>query len=179
MLYCCSYVTIAMSQENAAGDECESLAANIRAARQAMVPDMVVRTVRTVGDVDLSLLHLATLFVLADDQALTVKELAQRIGRSVSVTSRTLDQLVSQRLASRREDKRDRRAKRVRITNAGRAFLDALHHDRADAQLALMAYLSRDEQALVARAMGLLATAAQRRRLDGYEEPPRAAAASD
>lgn len=136
-----------------------------------MVPEMIVRTVRTVGGIDLSMIQLATLFVLADGEALTVKELAQVIGRSVSATSRMLDQLVSQRLVSRREDERDRRAKRVQITDEGRAFLDALHQTRAEAQLAVMAYLSREDQALVSRALGLIADAAQRRRSDGYEEP--------
>lgn len=152
-------------------EERKLLAANMRAARQATVPDLLVSTIRTVSDIDFSLIHLATLFVLSDDEALTVNELAHVIRRSSSATSRMLDQLVSQRLVSRREDERDRRAKRVRITDKGRAFLDALHSDKAAAQLALMAYMSREEQAIVARAMGLLAKAAQRRRFDGHQEP--------
>ena len=168
--YRCVNVNVASSHVTVPAEERDTLVANMRAARQAMAPDVFLSTLRAVGDVDVSLVQMATLFVLADDEALTVKALAEVIGRSVSATSRMLDQLVSSRLVSRREDERDRRAKRVRITHEGRAFLDALHHERAEAQLQVMAYLSREDQALVARAVGLLAEAAQRRRTDGDRE---------
>lgn len=177
----CKHMNIAATQATSLSrEERELLAANLRAARQAMMPGMLVSTARAVGDVDCSLIQLAALFVLADDEALTVKGLAHGIGRSVSATSRMLDQLVAHRLVSRREDGRDRRAKRVSITDEGRAFLHALHDSRAEAQLAVMAYLSSEEQALVAQAMDLLAQAAQRRRADGFQEPtaPRAATAT-
>ena len=74
-------------------------------------------------------------------------------------------------LIGRREDKQDRRTKRVFLTEQGRAFLRTFEQNRADAQLAIMVYLSPEEQAQVAQAMTLLAEAARRR--SHYEGHPK------
>ena len=67
-------------------------------------------------------------------------------------------------MITRREDERDRRAKRVAVTSRGRALIATREQRRADAQIAVMEYLSAEEQAEVRRAMALLAEAAMRRR---------------
>jgi DNA-binding MarR family transcriptional regulator len=102
--------------------------------------------------------------MLEEESELTVKRVAEQLGRSVSATSRLLDQLVVRGLVSRREDERDRRAKRVAITEQGRAFIVMVEQRRADAQLAVMEYLSAEEQAEVIKAMVLLAEAGSRRK---------------
>lgn len=94
----------------------------------------------------------------------TIKQVAEQLGRSVSATGRLLDHLVQRGLVSRREDERDRRLKRVAITEQGRQFTATLEQQRADAQLAIMEYLSAEEQAAVMRAMALLAAAGRRSR---------------
>ena len=108
--------------------------------------------------------QLATLLLLDEENELTIKQVAEALARSVSATSRLLDQLVLRGMVSRREDERDRRAKRVALTDQGRVLIATLEQRRADAQLAVMEYLSAEERAQVTRGMLLLVEAGQRRR---------------
>ena len=102
--------------------------------------------------------------MLDEEDELTITQVAELLGRSVSVVSRLLDQLVVRGMVRRREDERDRRVKRVTITEQGRTLVATLEQQRANAQLAVMASLSPEEQAEVTRAMVLLAQASRRRR---------------
>ena len=119
---------------------------------------------QTFEDFDYSLPQMATLLLLDDEGELTIKRVTELLGRSISATSRLLDQLVVRGMISRREDERDRRTKRVAITEQGRALIMTLEQRRADAQIAVMEYLSAEEQAEVTRAMVLLAEAGKRRK---------------
>ncbi len=102
--------------------------------------------------------------MLDEEDELTITQVAELLGRSVSVASRLLDQLVVRGMVRRREDERDRRVKRVAITEQGRTLVATLEQQRANAQLAVMASLSPEEQAEVTQAMVLLAQASRRRR---------------
>jgi DNA-binding MarR family transcriptional regulator len=143
--------------------EREMLAGNLRQFRQAIWHDLLMGMVRLFGDADFSLAQVATLYLLDGEEALSVKSVSERIGRSLSATSRMVEQLVERGLVERREDQQDRRMKRVLITAQGRAFLRTFEQNRADAQLTVMMYLSPEEQARVNEAMELLAEAARRR----------------
>lgn len=143
-------------------DEREMLAYNLGQLRRAIWQDMLFSTLRSFGDADFSLVQVATLYLLDDAGELSVKQVAEEIGRSVSAASRLLEQLVERGLIDRREDRRDRRAKQVLLTEEGRAFLRTFERNRANAQLAVMAYLSPEEQARINEAMKLLAEAARR-----------------
>ena len=114
------------------------------------------------SDFDISAIQFATLFLLAGEAELTIKRVAELLGRSVSATSRMLDQLVMRGLISRTEDTRDRRTKRVSLSENGQAFIQTLEQKRAEAQITVMAYLSPEECAIVEQAMQLLALAARR-----------------
>src|SRR6266704_2927552 len=56
---------------------------------------------------------MATLLLLDEEGELTIKQIAELVGRSISATSRLLDQLVERGMVSRREDERDRRGTRL------------------------------------------------------------------
>ena len=131
--------------------------------------DFIFNILHTFGDFDFSLPQLATLMLLDEEGGLSIKQIAELLGRSMSVTSRLVDQLVERGLVSRREDERDRRAKRVAITESGRTLIITLERRRAEAQVAVIEHLSPEEQADVARAMALLAEAGKRSR--SYEHP--------
>ncbi|MCP3799296.1 MarR family transcriptional regulator [Allokutzneria sp. A3M-2-11 16] len=149
----------------------DRLAEEIGTVRRELLSEFVVSVVRGVGD--LQLIQVATLYLLDTGRTPTVKDLADHIGRSVSATSRMVEQLVAKGLAGRREDSEDRRAKRVHLTDEGREFLRGFERTRAEAQLGLMTYLSEEDQQIVARSTTLLAEAARRHR-DGQaagEEP--------
>jgi len=141
----------------------ERVAESIGAVRRHVVPEFALSLIQAAGDEDFSLAQLATLYLLEGGGEHSVKQVASTIGRSLSATSRLLDQLARRGLIGREEDERDRRAKRVTIHEQGRALLRSLERRRADAQLALMAYLTPEERALVDQAMALLAEAARRR----------------
>ena len=118
---------------------------------------------RTFSDFEFTLPLMATLLLLEEEKELTIKQIAELLGRSVSTTSRLVDQLVERDLISRREDEHDRRMKRVAITENGRKLISTLEQRRADAQIAVMEFLSANERAEVARGMALLAEASLRR----------------
>jgi DNA-binding MarR family transcriptional regulator len=142
----------------------DRLADDIGQARRAMIPDFLVGMLRRTGE-ELNLPQMASLYILDVGDTPTVGELAERLGRSTSVTSRLVEQMVTRGWVERAEDAEDRRAKRVHITDTGRAFLRGFESVRADAQREVMAYLTEAEQQHVSEAMALLAKAS-RRRLD-------------
>jgi DNA-binding MarR family transcriptional regulator len=150
-------------------DNHELLARNIGQFRRAIVREFVFNILRAFVDFDYSLPQLATLLLLDEEGELTIKQVTEILGRSISATSRLLDQLVERGMVSRREDEHDRRSKRIAITEKGRILIATLEQRRADAQLAVMEYYSAEEQAEINRAMALLAEAGQRRR--SYDHP--------
>jgi DNA-binding MarR family transcriptional regulator len=132
--------------------------------RYIVFADFVASILRTFKDFDYSLAQVASLFILDEGGELTIKEIARLLERSGSATSRLLDQLTVRGMITRREDERDRRVKRVAITEQGRALIATLQQLRADVQIEIMEYLSPEEQALITQAMVLLAEGGRRRR---------------
>jgi DNA-binding MarR family transcriptional regulator len=123
---------------------------------------------RTFKDFDYSLAQVVSLFLLDEQGELTIKQVAGLLERSVSATSRLLDQLASRGMITRREDEQDHRVKRVAITEQG----------RADVQIEMMEYLSPDEQADVVRGMVLLAKAGRKWREQHESSATRTAVSS-
>ena len=73
---------------------------------------------------DLSFSQLRALFVLADCQEeLAVNELAERLALSMATAGRAVQALRRAEMVTRREDDQDRRVKRVRLSEHGRAFV--------------------------------------------------------
>ena len=108
---------------------------------------------------DITLVQMATLLTLDGGPPFGVKALSERLGRSLSATSRLVDQLVRRRLLRRSEDPQDRRGKLLELAPAGRRLVAQLMERRAEAYLQLTERLPPREQAAVARAMTLLAKA--------------------
>lgn len=150
----------------------DQLAEDIGLFRRALIPDFLLGLLRRMGDEEPNLLQMATLYVLDSGPHPTVRDLAEQVGRSMSVTSRLIDHMVRRGWVERDEDAADRRAKRLRITPAGRDYLRAFERVRAQAQRQLMTYLTDDEQRQVSEAMALLGKAS-RRHLDERDADPR------
>jgi len=166
---CCTHANIEKMQTINTNDS-EMLARNIGQFRRAIVREFVFNVLCTFVDFDYSLPQVAALLLLDQEGDLTIKQLTEILGRSISATSRLLDQLVERGMVSRREDEHDRRSKRIAITEQGRMLIATLEQRRADAQLAVMEYYSAEEQAVINRAMALLAEAGQRRRRNDHPE---------
>jgi DNA-binding MarR family transcriptional regulator len=75
--------------------------------------------------------HVAPIFTLAfaGEAALSVSQLAQRIGLSLATTSQLLGELSRAGLVERAEDERDRRRTLVRIPDAYRPHIEAMLND--------------------------------------------------
>ncbi len=117
----------------------------------------------------MSSIQFVTLLLLVSEGELTIKRVAEFLGRSESATSRMLDQLVVRGLVCRREDERDRRVKRVSLSESGLSFVNTLEQKRVEAQMVVMTYLAPEERAVVAQAMQFLADAARRHALEHAE----------
>jgi DNA-binding MarR family transcriptional regulator len=147
--------------------ESERLADQLGALRRVALPELLLQVAHGFGALDLSVIQVATLYLLDLPDAAsapTVRVLADLIGRSVSATSRLVNQLVVGGLVDRRADTADRRARRLGLTAQGKRVLREFESTRASAQLKITRYLSDDEQRAVAEAIELLALAAKRQR---------------
>jgi DNA-binding MarR family transcriptional regulator len=98
-------------------------------------------------ELDLSFSHVKTLHTLADvGEELSVKELAEHMGTSLASASRVADALHQRGLVDRREDERDRRTKRLRITDAGRDAVDRIDTVRLQSLAEFTASLSQEQR---------------------------------
>jgi DNA-binding MarR family transcriptional regulator len=128
----------------------------------AMQRDLLPSLLYVHEDDDLRLIDNVMLQVLDRGEEPTVKELAALIGRSDSRTSRIVDGLVRRGLVERYEDERDRRARRIRVSEQGTALLQRIHRLRLDAQMRLWEHFTEQEQQIVLQALELFAKAARR-----------------
>jgi DNA-binding MarR family transcriptional regulator len=148
---------------NGALAESDRLNRSLTGLRHALLRDGFLDAIRAMDEYDLSVAQMATLMLLDAEGGSTVSDLAADLGRSLSATSRLLDQLVRRGLVRRQEDEHDRRVKRVRLDRRGQELIGRVQRQRAEAQLSVMAALSAADRADVMRAMTLLAEAARRR----------------
>jgi DNA-binding MarR family transcriptional regulator len=92
--------------------------------------------------------QMKTLSMLDDcRQEVSVKELSDLLGLSLPATSRTVDGLLRRGLLSRHEDAEDRRIKRVRLTDDGRAVVQRIVTARLQGLEAYASTLSDDQRA--------------------------------
>ncbi|MBL8976203.1 MAG: MarR family transcriptional regulator [Myxococcales bacterium] len=132
------------------------------AVRRAMMRGVMRSALDALGASELTLLQLGTLLLLEDGEARTVGALGEQIGRSLSATSRLVEQLVKRELLRREEDPDDRRARRVTIAARGRKLLQAMVRRRAETEMRLIAALAPEDQRTVLRGLELLAEAARK-----------------
>lgn len=99
------------------------------------------------GELDLSMTQMKTLSMLDDClQEVSVKELSDLLGLSLPATSRTVDGLLRRGFLSRHEDEVDRRIKRVRLTDDGRAVVQRIVTARLQGLEAYASTLSDDQR---------------------------------
>ncbi|MFI6501294.1 MarR family winged helix-turn-helix transcriptional regulator [Nonomuraea typhae] len=133
----------------------------------SMQRDLMPSLMRMHESDDLRLLDSVMLQVLDRGGEPTVKEMAALVGRSLSRTSRIVDGLVRRGLAERYEDEKDRRARRIRLSEEGAAVLRRMRSVRIDAQMALWEQFTEEEREIVLRSMEIYAKAARRIRDEG------------
>jgi DNA-binding MarR family transcriptional regulator len=105
---------------------------------------------------DLSLSQLRALCMLAEQDDASLHELTPGLSLSPQATGRAVDVLVRGGLATRREDERDRRVKRVALTTRGRDAVRRLDDVRRDGMRAFVAGLDDEQREALARALDVL-----------------------
>ena len=111
----------------------------------------------TIAELDLSFTQLKALCAMdVDDEDRSVKALAESMGVSLPTMSRAVDGLYERGFVDRREDPVDRRMKRVRLTEPGRAITNSLNETRLAALKEFLLTLSDTEAQALAHALGLI-----------------------
>jgi DNA-binding MarR family transcriptional regulator len=106
---------------------------------------------------ELTLTQLRSLFVLEHhDHAMPVNALAEQLHLSVAATGRAVDAMVRIGLLSRREDERDRRIKRIGLTDAGRSAIVRMGQARREAVELFVGKLDAAERAALDIAVATL-----------------------
>ena len=151
-------------------NDVRALGRSMLAVRQVMAREVMLSAVQALGQSDLTLVQFGCLMVLSDGAVRTVGAVSEALGRSMSATSRLLDQLVRRELIERAEDPNDRRSRRVTISAAGRRFMVNIMRRRARAELRLLEHLDEAERAVALRGLELLREAALRAAAANKEE---------
>lgn len=134
------------------------------AVGRAVWRDLVIGFATQLSELDLGFTQLAALYAVSGTETLTVADLAERIGRSPSATSRVASGLVGRGLMTRSEEVADRRQRTLSMTPSGTSVLAAIDKARADQFMAVVRRLPFEERALVAMAVAALADGALTRR---------------
>jgi DNA-binding MarR family transcriptional regulator len=107
-----------------------------------------------ISELDLSLTQLKALAALDERaEALSVKELAERLGLSLAATSRSVEGLVKRKLVERDEDLVDRRIRRIGLTARGRRIVERLVAIRVAALERLVASFNDEQRDKLADAL--------------------------
>ncbi|CAN5720809.1 hypothetical protein BH24CHL5_BH24CHL5_02850 [soil metagenome] len=131
---------------------------------RALWRDLVVGFAAQLGELGLGFSQLAALYAIDGTETLTVADLAERIGRSPSATSRLVSVLEERGLVVRVEEVADRRQRQLVVTPAGQSLLAVVDGARANQFLDVVRPLPPSERALVAMGVAALASRAITRR---------------
>jgi DNA-binding MarR family transcriptional regulator len=131
---------------------------------RALWRDLVVGFAGQLAELRLGFTQLAALYAVDDRMTLTIADLAERLGRSASATSRLVEGLVRRGWLDRGVEVADRRQRTLTLTEAGAALLGTVDRARAEEFLAVVRPLPDPERALVAMGVAALADHAITRR---------------
>lgn len=131
---------------------------------RALWRELVIGFAAQLGELDLGFTQLAALYAIGGTETLSVGELAERVGRSPSATSRVVSELERRGYVERTEEAADRRQRALGLTASGSALLVTIDRARADQFLAVVRPLPMAERALVAMGIAALASHAMTRR---------------
>lgn len=96
----------------------------------------------------------------------SLAELADALSLDSSTLSRTADGLLGEGAIAREQDPENRRKVSIRLTESGRAKVDAIHELCDASYRQVLGYIDAEKRPAVIEAVGLLADALERRRKD-------------
>jgi DNA-binding MarR family transcriptional regulator len=111
----------------------------------------------TIAELELSFTQIKALCAMdMDGDDPSVKALADSMKVSLPAMSRAIDGLYERGFVDRQEDQVDRRMKRLRLTESGRAITSSLNETRLASMQEFLATLSDQEAQALARALELI-----------------------
>ncbi len=111
----------------------------------------------TIAALELSFTQIKALCAMdADGEDRSVKALAESMQVSLPAMSRAIDGLFERGLVDRKEDPVDRRMKRLRLTDSGRAITSSLNETRLATMQEFLTSLSDEEAEALTRALDLI-----------------------
>jgi DNA-binding MarR family transcriptional regulator len=114
-------------------------------------------TFNKVAELDLSFTQIKALCTIdIDESEPSVKGLADAMSVSLPAMSRAVDGLYERGFVDRYEDRADRRMKRIRLTEAGRAVTSTLNAARLIGMQEFLASLNDEEAQALGRALELI-----------------------
>jgi len=135
----------------------EGLTRDMYALASYLMRSSNVGAFNTIAELELSFTQIKALCALdMDSEGLSVKALADSMKVSLPAMSRAVDNLHDRGLVDRREDPADRRMKRVRLTEGGRAITSSLNESRLAAMQEFLLSLSNEEAQALTRALRLI-----------------------
>jgi hypothetical protein len=122
------------------GSDARTPGRSMLAVQQVMAREVMLSAVQALGQADLTLLQLGCLMVLSDGQVRTVGEVSAALGRSLSATSRLLEQLVKRAMLGPARGGPERPARQARDDQRGgpAAACSTMMRKRAQAELRLL-----------------------------------------
>jgi DNA-binding MarR family transcriptional regulator len=116
-----------------------------------------VGTFNTIAELELSFTQIKALCAMdVDSGHRSVKALAESMNVSLPAMSRAVDGLFERGFVDRQEDPLDRRMKRVRLTESGRAITSSLNETRLAAMQQFLLSLGDEEAQALTRALELI-----------------------
>ena len=91
---------------------------------------IITSLARTLREEDLTVVQVATLYLVDERHTMRIGQVARAINRPVPLVSRMVDDLVQRRFLVREEDPKDRRAKILTLSAKGRAFIERAGQSR-------------------------------------------------
>jgi DNA-binding MarR family transcriptional regulator len=119
-----------------------------------------VGTFNRIAELDLSFTQIKALCTIdLDESEPSVKELAESMKISLPAMSRAVEGLCERGFVDRLEDRADRRLKRIRLTEPGRAVTSTLNEARLIGMQEFLTSLSEEEAGALGRALELILAA--------------------
>jgi DNA-binding MarR family transcriptional regulator len=112
-------------------------------------PDMF----RVLGEVGLSFTQMKALFLLQEQEVMTVKDISDRLSMSLPAMSRSVEGLVQRGFVTRQESETDRRSKQIALLPQGVDVLNRVTAAREAALVEFAAELSDAERSALHTAL--------------------------
>jgi len=109
--------------------------APLEALTRRMFTRIITALARTLKSEDLDVVQVAALYLVDDQGAMRIGDVAAAVDRTLTAVSRPIDDLVQRGLLLRAEDPNDRRARVLTLSAKGRKFLTRAGTDRVRTML--------------------------------------------